>query len=123
MQVWFIPLISRLVYNIPGIRSKALDTLIAVTPKLIEKEDPRRQQAVADFLTHHCVDFFASLTQNFLNTGEEVYAITVWGALVTVIGRPLQRTVHFNPLLKMAEVSIAFSWTGASLVNKCSYPL
>jgi hypothetical protein len=70
VHLWFSPLISRLVYSIPGIRSKALDTLIAVTPKLIEKEDPRRQQAVAKFLSDQCADFFSTLTQNFLNNGE-----------------------------------------------------
>ncbi|KAG0057014.1 DNA-binding protein rif1 [Gryganskiella cystojenkinii] len=103
VQHWLIPLISRLVHAIPGIRSKALETIIVATPKLIEKDDAKRQQAVNKFLTEHCEGFFAVLKQNFLDAGEEVYAITVWGCLVTVIGKALHRTSQFNPLLKMAE--------------------
>ncbi|KAF9205446.1 DNA-binding protein rif1 [Haplosporangium sp. Z 27] len=95
--------VTRLVSNVPGIRSRALELLTAAIPKLIEKEDPRKIQVVSKFMKDHSLNFFAMLTQNFLEGGDEVYAITVWGAMVTLCGRLLQKYSNLNPMLKMAE--------------------
>ncbi|KAF9942136.1 DNA-binding protein rif1 [Modicella reniformis] len=103
VQTWLIPVIMKLVNNTPGIRSKALELITLATPKLIEKEDPRRIQVIQRFMKDHSTGFFELLTQNFLDSGDEVYAITVWGAMVTLIGRLLHKSPSLNPLLKMAE--------------------
>ncbi|KAF9573000.1 DNA-binding protein rif1 [Mortierella alpina] len=103
VQTWLIPTIMRLIYHVPGIRSKALDLITFCIPKLIEKEDVRRQQVSLLFMKDHCADFFADLTQNFVRKDDEVYAITVWGVLVTILGRVLQKHPLLNKLLKMAE--------------------
>ncbi|CAO3566385.1 unnamed protein product [Mortierella alpina] len=103
VQTWLIPAITRLVYHVPGIRSKALNLISLCIPKLIEKEDVRRQQVSLLFMKDHCADFIADLTQNFVKKDDEVYAITVWGALVTILGRVLQKHPLLNKLLKMAE--------------------
>ncbi|KAF8979992.1 DNA-binding protein rif1 [Entomortierella lignicola] len=100
---WLVPVVTRLVSNVPGIRSRALELLTAAIPKLIEKEDPRKIQVVSKFMKDHSLNFFAMLTQNFLEGGDEVYAITVWGAMVTLCGRLLQKYSNLNPMLKMAE--------------------
>ncbi|KAF9360648.1 DNA-binding protein rif1 [Mortierella sp. AD094] len=103
VQEWLVPVIMRLVSGVPGIRSRALELLTTALPKLIEKEDSRRIQVVSKFMKDHSTDFFGLLTQNFLDDGDEVYAITVWGAMVTLAGRLLQKYSNLNPLLKMAE--------------------
>ncbi|KAI1317036.1 hypothetical protein EDD11_009102 [Mortierella claussenii] len=103
VQAWLNPVLMRLVSSIPGIRSRALELLTMAIPKLIEKEDPRRTQAVSKFMKERSSDFFVLLTKNFLDVNDEVYAITVWGAMVTLIGRPLQKSSSLNPMLKMAE--------------------
>ncbi|KAG0207412.1 DNA-binding protein rif1 [Mortierella sp. GBA30] len=103
VQTWLIPVIMRLIYHVPGIRSKALDLIMLCIPKLIEKDDTRRQQVSIKFMKEHCADFVETLTQNFVKSGEEVYAITVWGALVTILGKVLQKHPLLNKLLKMAE--------------------
>ncbi|KAI8348579.1 Rap1-interacting factor 1 N terminal-domain-containing protein [Mortierella sp. GBAus27b] len=93
----------KLVSNIPGIRSKALEIVTMATPKLIEKGDHRRVLVIQSFMKDHSVEFFGLLTRSFLENGDEVYAITVWGAIVTLIGKPLQKYSGLNSLLKMAE--------------------
>ncbi|KAF8940226.1 DNA-binding protein rif1 [Dissophora ornata] len=103
VQSWLLPVILRMTHPIPGIRSKSLELLTMAIPKLIEKEDPKRMQVIGEFMKDHCSNFFGLLTQNFLDTGDEVYAITVWGAMVTLIGRVLQKSSALNPMLKMAE--------------------
>ncbi|KAF9115603.1 DNA-binding protein rif1 [Mortierella sp. AM989] len=103
VQEWLVPVIMRLVSSVPGIRSRALELLTTALPKLIEKDDPRRTQVVNKFMKDHSTDFFGLLTQNFLDEGDEVYAITVWGAMVTLAGRLLQKYSNLNPMLKMAE--------------------
>ncbi|KAG0371087.1 DNA-binding protein rif1 [Gamsiella multidivaricata] len=103
VQTWLIPVISKLVVKVPGIRSKALELITMATPKLIEKEDPRRKEAVTKFMNERFTEFFESLTKNFLENGDEVYAVTVWGAMVTLIGRDLQKRSFLNPMLKMVE--------------------
>jgi len=60
----------KLVSNVPGIRSKALELITMVTPKLIEKEDARRVQVIQKFMREHSTDFFTQLTQNFLENGD-----------------------------------------------------
>ncbi|KAF9171748.1 DNA-binding protein rif1 [Mortierella sp. AD010] len=103
VQEWLVPVVMRLVSNVPGIRSRALELLTSALPKLIEKEDTRRMQVVSKFMKDHSTEFFGLLTQKFLDDGDEVYAITVWGAMVTLAGRLLQKHSNLNPLLKMAE--------------------
>lgn len=103
VQSWFIPVVMKLVSNIPGIRSKALEIVTMATPKLIEKGDHRRVLVIQSFMKDHSVEFFGLLTRSFLENGDEVYAITVWGAIVTLIGKPLQKYSGLNSLLKMAE--------------------
>ncbi|KAF9984565.1 DNA-binding protein rif1 [Mortierella antarctica] len=103
IQTWLIPVISRLIYHVPGIRTKALKLITLCIPKLIEKEDVRRQQVSLLFMKDHCADFFADLTQNHVKKDDEIYAITVWGDLVTILGRVLQKHPLLNKMLKMAE--------------------
>ncbi|ORZ08279.1 hypothetical protein BCR41DRAFT_411399 [Lobosporangium transversale] len=72
-------------------------------PKLIEKEDPRRIQAVNEFMDDYSTEFLEVLTAKFLDANDEVYAITVWGTLVTLMGKRLQESPLLKPMLKMVE--------------------
>ncbi|KAF9583195.1 DNA-binding protein rif1 [Lunasporangiospora selenospora] len=98
-----LAVVHRLLHSVPGIRSKALDMILFAIPILNEKEDPRCQQAVASFMNECCEEFLARLSGEFLDVGDEVYAITVWGVLVSLFGKALHRSSHFNPMLKMIE--------------------
>ncbi|KAG0300060.1 DNA-binding protein rif1 [Dissophora globulifera] len=75
IQMWFIPVVMRLVYSVPGIRSKTLELVMTAIPKDV----------------------------TFLFNYLEVYAMTVWGTMVTLFGRQLQKSSALNPMLKMAE--------------------
>ncbi|KAF9183259.1 hypothetical protein BGZ51_004148 [Haplosporangium sp. Z 767] len=103
VQTWLTPVILRLVHNIPGIRSKANDIISIAIPRLIEKDDPRRKEAVASFMQMHCKNFLGMLRQNFLEARDEVYAINVWGSVVTIIGKALHKSPLLTQLLKIAE--------------------
>ncbi|KAG0325662.1 DNA-binding protein rif1 [Dissophora globulifera] len=103
IQMWFIPVVMRLVYSVPGIRSKTLELVMTAIPKVIEREDHRRTSIVSRFLKEYSTEFFDRLSANFLDAADEVYAMTVWGTMVTLFGRQLQKSSALNPMLKMAE--------------------
>ncbi|ORZ08236.1 Rap1-interacting factor 1 N terminal-domain-containing protein [Lobosporangium transversale] len=103
VQSWLMPVLTTLISPIPGIRSRALELLKMTIPKLTEKEDPRRIQAVNEFMDDYSTEFLEVLTANFLDANDEVYAITVWGTLVTLMGKRLQESPLLNPMLKIVE--------------------
>ncbi|ORZ21746.1 Rap1-interacting factor 1 N terminal-domain-containing protein [Lobosporangium transversale] len=72
-------------------------------PKLIEKEYAKRIQAAKAFMKDFGTEFLEILAERFLNDNNEVYAITVWGALVTLLGKDLRKSSALSSMLKMAE--------------------
>ncbi|KAF9896288.1 hypothetical protein BX616_007757, partial [Lobosporangium transversale] len=70
VQSWLMPVLTRLISPIPDIRSRALELLKMAIPKLIEKEDPRRIQAVNEFMDDYSTEFLEVLTAKFLDAND-----------------------------------------------------
>ncbi|KAF9916909.1 hypothetical protein BX616_002441, partial [Lobosporangium transversale] len=103
VQAWLFPVLMKVISVIPCIRSKALGLLTMAIPKLIEKEYAKRIQAAKAFMKDFGTEFLEILAERFLNDNNEVYAITVWGALVTLLGKDLRKSSALSSMLKMAE--------------------
>ncbi|KAF9168220.1 hypothetical protein DFQ26_000457 [Actinomortierella ambigua] len=103
LEVWLVPVCLDLLHAVPGIRSKALDIITFALPHLMALESGQVQRALRGFVQEKYEEFFKRLDEKHIQNGDEIYGITVWGCMVSLLGKYLQKTAQLNPVLKIAE--------------------
>ncbi|KAF9974007.1 DNA-binding protein rif1 [Actinomortierella ambigua] len=103
LDVWLVPVCLDLLHAVPGIRSKALDIITFALPHLVVLESGLVQRALRGFVQEKYDEFFKRLDEKHIQNGDEIYGITVWGCMVSLLGKYLQKTAQLNPVLKIAE--------------------
>ena len=65
-QVWLSSLLLLLVHEVPGIRKKALESVQALVPILLQSEDSRLRLAAIAFMNDHGDQFLQKLDEEYL---------------------------------------------------------
>ncbi|KAF9926984.1 DNA-binding protein rif1 [Linnemannia zychae] len=104
-QIWLSSLLLLLVHEVPGIRKKALESIQALVPTFLQADDNRLRLAAIAFMNDHGDQFVQKLDEEHLKPNHEVFALRIWGTVVTVLGKDLHRHPMLNPMLKIVEIA------------------